>query len=46
MAILNNLIVKGDTRFIGEAGGDFAGTFNGFDLQMGCSCRCKWREWF
>lgn len=34
MAILNNLIVKGDTRFIGEAGGDFAGTFNGFDLQM------------
>lgn len=33
MAILNNLIVKGDTRFIGEAGGDFAGTFNGFDLQ-------------
>ena len=34
MAILNNLIVKGDTRFIGEAGGNFAGTFNGFDLQM------------
>ena len=34
MAILNNLIVKGDTRFIGEAGGNFTGTFNGFDLQM------------
>ena len=34
MAILNNLIVKGDSRFIGEAAGDFVGTFNGFDLQM------------
>ena len=34
MAILNNLIVKGDTRFIEKAGGNFAGTFNGFDLQM------------
>ena len=34
MAILNNLIVKGDTRFIEKAGGNFTGTFNGFDLQM------------
>lgn len=33
MAILNNLIVKGDTRFIGEAGGDFAETFNRFDFR-------------